>query len=103
MIKIDDLDRVVKPEPEFELEPPHPQLRGFVEYAHQVGKQLLYLRSGVGESGGGESGGVTVPSRVYVFFHGVWLLTWVLVVLLVVRLFPKFKLWRFCSHNRFVV
>lgn len=95
-------ERVVVFEPKSILKP-HPQLRGLVGYAQRVGEKLLSLNLRLRSGGDGEKEkeAVAVPARVYVFFHGVWLLTWALVVLLVVRLFPKLKLWRVCSHKRY--
>jgi hypothetical protein len=39
----------------------------------------------------------TVPFRDFIRFNAVWLLTWVIVVLLLTKLLPRLRLWRFAS------
>lgn len=68
-------------------------LRGFALCARYVEEHLGHLRRAVwcGDSAAGASAGV--GRRM---FGAVWLLAWVIVAALLVRLFPRLRVWRRC-------
>ena len=43
------------------------------------------------------SGGKILSEQTVVYFRGVWLLAWAIVVFLVVRLLPRLRCWRQCT------
>jgi hypothetical protein len=83
---------------------PHLHLRGFVARCSRVvEREIRYLRRAMRwdlqAAGHGLS---TVPFWDFIHFNAVWLLTWAIVAVLLVKLLPRLRLWRltsFCSDK----